>query len=191
MVKKQKAKKDNESFGKWLLQVLVMAAILLGIYYLIFNFVLSNDTVSGPSMEPTFESGDRLITTRNSAIKRGEIIVFKAPDEPGALYIKRVIGLPGDTVSSKNDVTYINGKPIKEPYLNAYKKKLAPNTLYTNNFSLKKLFGVTRVPKGSYFVMGDHRDVSKDSRMIGFIKKSAIIGRVRWRYYPFNQMKFF
>jgi signal peptidase I len=184
-------KQGEESFGKSLLQVVALTAILAGILFALFHFVWANAVVQGPSMQPTFESNDRIIAVRHTQLKRGDIVILNAPDEPGAEYIKRVIGLPGDTVSSKNDTTYVNGKPIKEPYLDQYKSKLPMGQLYTNNFTLKKILGKSRVPKGCYFVMGDHRDVSKDSRMIGFIKRDAIIGKVVWRYYPFNQMKTF
>lgn len=182
---------ENESLFKWFLQVIVLALVFLGAYFLVFRFVLSNEIVSGPSMQPTFEDGDRLIATRHGNIKRGDIVVLDAPDAPGTLYIKRVIGLPGDTVSSKNDVTYINGKAIKEPYLKEYKSKLPEGMLYTTDFSLQSIFGVKKVPADSYFVMGDHRDVSRDSRMIGFIKKSAIEGKVKFRYFPFNRLQFY
>ncbi|MBP2057069.1 signal peptidase I [Lactobacillus colini] len=191
MTKSKKQDPEQESWGKSILQILIMVIIFMGIYFLLFRFVFSNETVSGPSMQPTFENGDRIIAVRHSSLQRGDIVILKAPDEPGALYIKRIIGLPGDTIKSKNDVMYINGKPIKQPYLKEYEKRLPKGELYTNNFSLKQLFGVNKVPKDSYFVMGDHRNVSKDSRMIGFIKRSAIVGEVKLRYYPFNQIKAF
>lgn len=191
MTKAKKRDQEQESWGKSILEILGMVIVFMGIYFLLFRFVLSNETVSGPSMQPTFQDGDRIIAVRNFTPKRGDIVILKAPDEPGALYIKRIIGVPGDTIESKNDVMYINGKAIKEPYLTQYKKKLAKGQLYTNNFSLQSLYGVKKVPKGCYFVMGDHRDVSKDSRMIGFIKRSAIVGEVKLRYYPFNQIKVF
>lgn len=191
MTKSKTKDPEQESWGKSILEILGMVIVFMGIYFLLFRFVLSNETVSGPSMQPTFQDGDRIIAVRNFTPRRGDIVILKAPDEPGALYIKRIIGVPGDTIESKNDVMYINGKAIKEPYLTQYKKKLAKGQLYTNNFSLQSLYGVKKVPKDCYFVMGDHRDVSKDSRMIGFIKRSAIVGEVKLRYYPFNQIKVF
>ncbi len=186
-----KQQQDEESFGKSLLEVVLFTAIFAGILFALFHFVWANARVQGPSMQPTFESNDRIIAVRHTQLRRGDIVILNAPDEPGAEYIKRIIGLPGDTVSSKNDTTYVNGRPIKEPYLDQYKSKLPMGQLYTNNFTLKSTLGRKRVPKGCYFVMGDHRNVSKDSRIIGFIKRSAIIGKVEWRYYPLNKMKTF
>lgn len=183
-----KKRNDDESIGRFVLDIIIMFAILMGIYYFIFSFFLSNETVSGPSMQPTFENGDRLIAVRHFTPKRNDIVILKAPDQKGALYIKRIIGTPGDMVTSKNDKLYINGKQIAEPYLNnGYQRKSHKlGELYTNNFTLKK-----RVPKDSYFVMGDHRDVSKDSRYFGFVKRSALVGRVVFRYWPFTQWKTF
>ena len=180
MAENTKKRNDDESIGRFVLDIIIMFAILMGIYYFIFSFFLSNETVSGPSMQPTFENGDRLIAVRHFTPKRNDIVILKAPDQKGALYIKRVVGMPGDMVTSKNDKLYINGK--RTPERKAHKL----GELYTNNFTLKE-----RVPKNSYFVMGDHRDVSKDSRYFGFVKRSALVGRVVFRYWPFNQWKTF
>lgn len=192
MAEHKKAKStEEEPLWKSILEMVAWIVGVIVVYLLLFRFVLANETVSGPSMQPTFESNDRIIAVRHTNLQRGDIVILKAPDEPGALYIKRIIGMPGDTLQYKNDVLYINGKKVNEPYLDQYKKKLKKGQLYTNNFTLKSQLGVNRVPKDSYFVMGDHRDVSKDSRMIGFIKRSAIVGEVKVRYFPFNQFKIF
>ena len=189
--KKTTNRQAEESLGKSILEIVITVVICMVAYFLLFKYVLANETVSGPSMQPTFESNDRIIAVRHAKLQRGDIVILDAPDAPGELYIKRIIGMPGDTVEAKNDTVYINGKPLKEPYLTQYKKKLPKGQLYTNNFTLKQVTGVSRVPKDSYFVMGDHRDVSKDSRYFGFVKRSAIIGEVKLRYYPFNQIKVF
>ena len=189
--KKTTNRQAEESLGKSILEIVITVVICMVAYFLLFKYVLANETVSGPSMQPTFESNDRIIAVRHAKLQRGDIVILDAPDAPGELYIKRIIGMPGDTVEAKNDTIYINGKPLKEPYLTQYKKKLPKGQLYTNNFTLKQVTGVSRVPKNSYFVMGDHRDVSKDSRYFGFVKRSAIIGEVKLRYYPFNQIKVF
>ena len=107
---------EEESWGKFFRDVLVMFLIFASIYYVIFSFFLANEVVSGPSMQPTFEDGDRLIAVRKFTPKRNDVVIIKAPakahDQAGAMYIKRVIGLPGDTVQSNNDVLYINGKRL-------------------------------------------------------------------------------
>lgn len=184
----KKKNEDEESIGHFVLDIIIMFAILMGIYYFVFSFFLSNETVSGPSMQPTFENGDRLIAVRHFQPKRNDIVILKAPDQKGALYIKRIIGTPGDMVTSKNDKLYINGKRVAEPYLNnKYKKRdHRVGELYTNNFILKE-----KVPKNQYFVMGDHRDVSKDSRYFGFVKRKALVGRVIFRYWPLTHWKIF
>lgn len=206
-----KQKEENESWGRFVLDVVIIWAVLMGIFFLLFRFVLSNDTVSGPSMEPSFENGQRLISVRHAAIKRGEVVIVKAPDEPGALYIKRVIGLPGEKIVSKNNQIYINGKKLAQPWLAQGRKMedTATDTSFaaTQNFTMKSLAGSrqfaqyytksqltyinqqNRIPKGTYFVMGDHRSVSKDSRYIGTIKRKNIVGVVKLRYWPFNQFK--
>lgn len=186
----KKQDQEEESLGKFILDIVVMMAVILGAFYLIFHFVLSNDRVSGPSMQPTFEDNDRLISVRNFTPKRNDVVVLLAPeaanDVPGVLYIKRVIGLPGDKLVSKNDKMYVNGKLLPESYLNNSFKKAANDTghTYTNNFTYK-------VPKGYYWVMGDHRDISKDSHIFGPVKRKNLIGKVVLRYWPFNKVQGF
>ena len=180
----------KDSLLKDILQIAIIVIVIWAIFGIVFKFFLSNDTVSGPSMQPTFESGDRVISVRNTKLKRGDIVILNAPDEPGALYIKRIIGVPGDSISYKNDQLYINGKKVNESYLTEGKKEYnIKGQLYTNNFSLESLHLGNKVPKNSYFVMGDHRNVSKDSRYFGYVKKSAIVGKVIWRYWPLNKMQ--
>lgn len=170
----------------WILFVWIVVRLLL-------KFVVANEQVFGPSMQPTFHQGDRVIALRHKTVKRNDVVILDAPDEPGELYIKRVIGLPGETVESKNDKMYINGKYLAQPYLKEYKSKMPAGQLLTNNFTLKNDTATNRntVPKDSYFVMGDNRTVSKDSRMIGFIKKKKIEGVVVLRYWPLNRFKIF
>lgn len=177
-------KKDLLDIAKWV-------AIFVIIYWILFHFIFGLETVSGPSMQTTFESGDRVVTLRHTQLKRGDVVILKAPDEPNTLYIKRIIGLPGDSVKVINDQLYINNKKVSEPYLKAGKKLFSPDSNYTGNFSLQSRGLGKKVPKDSYFVMGDHRNVSKDSRYFGYVKKSAIIGKVVLRYWPLNKVQTF
>ena len=170
----------------------------------LFRTTISKDVVQGISMQPTLNDGDKLISLRHKSIKRNNIVVLDAPDQPGELYIKRVIGLPGDTVQVKNEKLYVNNNLVKQPYLKQsfIKKEMAAlqakgqvtkNQPFTYNFTLKTLKSTRRttVPKNSYFVMGDNRIVSNDGRAIGFIKKSAIESVVIWRYAPLNKMSLY
>ena len=121
-MKKLKKQEQSESWGQWILQVLILVAIFFGIFFVLNKYVFANLTVSGISMQPTFENNDRVIALRHAKIKEGAIVIVDAPDEPGALYIKRVIGLPGDTIVSKNNQIYINGKKLNQPWLKAGQK---------------------------------------------------------------------
>lgn len=186
---KNSTKEKKESWLKSLLEILVLALIIIGVYFFLFTKVFSNDAVSGDSMQTNFQSNDRVISVRNTSIHRGDVVILRPPHTKNVFFIKRVIGLPGDTVKSVNDVMYINGKKLPEPYLKEGKRLYAGGYLYTNNFSLQSLHMGNKVPKDSYFVMGDHRNISRDSRMIGYIKRSRIVGVVKLRYWPLNQMR--
>ena len=101
--------------------VVFFACLALGLF-LLRQFVFTPVVVRGHSMDPTLADGERVITLKNTEINRFDIITFPAPDEPDKNYIKRVIGLPGDTIAYKDDTLYINGKEVDEPYLDEFKK---------------------------------------------------------------------
>jgi signal peptidase I len=128
-------------------------------------------TMSGESMFPTLRNGEKLRINmsayRHSTPKRGDIIVFRAvpAGQPGKLFIKRIIGLPGEVVSIHNHAVYINNRKLKEPYVDA-----AHRAAYVYN-SL-------RVPKNHYFVLGDNRNNSQDSHLWGMLAKRYILGTV-------------
>jgi len=152
----------------------IVIAILLTLFIRQFVFVIV--TVDGPSMQPNLQTDERLIVTRYdfylSAPKRGEIIICRFPDPrfPDR-YVKRVIGLPGDTIEVKSGVTYINGQPLAEPYIHE---------------PANQDFSKFLVPADTYFVMGDNRNDSSDSRVVGPIPKNDLIGRARYIVYPFD-----
>ena len=131
-------------------------------------------------MENTIMTHDRLIALRTaywfSEPKRGDIVVFHYPDNEEELYIKRVIGTPGDTVEGKDGIVYVNGEALEEPYI----KEPAEED-----------FGPYQVPKESYFMLGDNRNHSRDSRdwENTYVKKNKILGKAFLRYYP-NFKKF-
>ncbi|MFT8870673.1 MAG: signal peptidase I [Sporolactobacillus sp.] len=164
-------------------------AVAVIIALLIRNFVLSNYVVSGVSMMPTLQDGNRLIINmldyRLSSPHRFDVIVFHATATDD--YVKRIIGLPGDSVVYSHDQLYINGQKVAEPYLNAFKAQLPKNEEMTNDFTLKELTGVSRVPKGMLWVMGDNRHNSEDSRVFHFVSEKKVVGKVMLRYWPFNE----
>jgi signal peptidase I len=198
-------KNNSHSVLRTILEFLVLFIVIFFATQLLMKYVVSKDVVQGTSMQPTLENGERLYSVRVMQPKRNDIVVINAPDRPKSLYIKRVIGMPGDTVSAKNDKLYVNGKAIAEPYLNhkfarteinqlASQQGLDSSTIkFTNDFNIKTLSSTksAKVPAGKYFVMGDNRLVSHDSRDFGFVDKSKIQSVVVWRYWPLNRLKIF
>lgn len=192
--------KTNKSFTNFF-ETMILFGIVLIISQLLLTYVIGNDVVNGPSMEPTLYNGQRLLSARMFKVKRNDIVVVKAPDKVDTLYIKRVIGLPGDKVEAKNEQIYINGKKIDQPYLNSKKEQEGleqfnntygqNQTQYTQDFTLQDLFHVDRVPEGEYLVLGDNRPVSHDGRAFGFLKRESLIGKVFVRYWPLNELKGF
>lgn len=158
----------------------------LMIAFLFRHFLFTPSIVHGESMAPTFHENDKLIISKISEIHRFDTIVFDAPDADEH-YVKRVIGLPGDRVEMKDDVLYINGKPMEEPYLEAEDEGI-PFEKLTGDFTLEELTGVSSVPKGTLFVLGDNRLNSKDSRYFGFITEESVLGEVKFRIYPFKEI---
>ncbi|WP_462409252.1 signal peptidase I [Neobacillus sp. Marseille-QA0830] len=174
------AKKKNELW-EWTKALLIAVVLAAVIRYFLFAPIV----VDGLSMMPTLKDQDRMIVNKLS-YKMGEpnrfdIIVFHAPENKD--YIKRVIGLPGDTIEYKNDTLYVNGKAYKEPYLDEYKKQVQGSPL-TDPFTLEEIIGRKTVPEGELFVMGDNRRFSKDSRHIGTISMDKVIGKTSVVYWP-------
>lgn len=141
--------------------------------------------VAGPSMSPNLINSERMVVFKCIVPKRGSVITFNAkgvdPDAyKNTVYVKRVIGLPGDTVESKNGTIYVNGKAINQSYISKDQR-----TKGTGNWTMPKLArknvwlkyqNTDKVPENYYFVLGDNRSVSKDSRYFGFVPKQNVIG---------------
>lgn len=174
---------NMKEIGKTVLWFLILGAILIGLRHFVFTPVV----VKGDSMDPTLIDGERVIALKNTEIKRFDIVTFPAPDDPGKNYIKRVIGLPGDTIEYKNDELYINGKEYEEPYLDEFKGELEDDQPLTSDFTLNDLFGAEKVPEGELFVLGDNRRISKDSRIIGMIKEKNIMADVKFVFWPLDR----
>jgi signal peptidase I len=155
------------------IQGVIFIALLAMIFFGVQATIESRE-VNQTSMIPNLHPGDRLVVVKAaywfSDPARGDVVIISADFQPevGAL-VKRIIGLPGETIECKGGVVYIDGKPIEEPYVQG--------TTYD--------FAAT-VPEGFYFVMGDNRQGSSDSRVFGPVPRQDIIGRVCFRYWPLS-----
>lgn len=163
-------------------QSLLLAA---AVFLIIYVFLFRPFQVTGESMYPTFLDKQYILTNIISLkfknLKLGDVIVFKAPPDPEKDYIKRVIGVPGDKVFIKNGSVYLNGIILDE---RAY---LKPDVT-TNPESFLPEFQEIIVPDDNYFVLGDNRPHSSDSREWGFVPKKNVIGESFFVYWPLNKM---
>ncbi len=195
--------KPESSFKNVLAENLptVAVAILLAIGVRVF--IAEPRFIPSSSMEPTLLIDDRLIidklSIRWSKPQRGEIIVFNPPahpvvTDPSKVYIKRVIGLPGDHVSIREGKVFINNVPLNEPYIASPMNYTLPTT---DDTLCRGCFAPTTVgkedgnlyftvPKGSYWVMGDNRNNSLDSHAWGFMPEENLVGRATFRYWPLD-----
>ncbi len=158
--------------------------VVLAIMVMIYLFVMSPQEISGASMEPNFHNGEYILTNKIeyklTNPKRGDVVIFKSPLNKDIDYIKRIIALPGETVMLKDSALWVNGTKVAEPYL-------APDAYIFGGSYLREGVEVT-VPEGQYFVVGDNRPHSSDSREFGPIAKEDFIGKALVRYWPFDQM---
>jgi signal peptidase I len=148
---------------------------------LIGDHLLVNKFVFGPS-----ETGAERTLLPVGTIKRRDIIVFKYPEDPERDFIKRVIGLPGETVEVREKKVYINGTALDEPYVHFLAPPSAPSELHeVTSFDVRERFGPVTVPADQYFMMGDNRDNSADSRYWGFLRRDYVKGKalvIYWSY---------
>lgn len=183
----EKSAKRNE-WWDWTKAIL----IALGIMLIVRQFIIAPIVVDGPSMMPTLHDRDHMIVNkfvyRLHEPKRFDVVVFHATEEKN--FIKRVIGLPGEHVAVRDNVLYINGKEVNEQFLNETKKNLKPYEILTNDFSLEDTPGAyQKIPEGYVFVMGDNRNNSADSRIIGVVPIDEIIGKTSVMYWPVKRIR--
>jgi len=162
--------------------VLVLITALL-----IRSFIAQPFVVEGKSMEPTLHNAEYLIVDkieyRLHAPQRGDVIVFKAPEAPDQNYIKRIIGLPGETVTIKDNRVYVNGTQVEEQYIADSMPATASDDGTASAFFLEQ-----KLSSSEYFVMGDNRDHSSDSRRWGPLPKQNILGKAQVILFPFTQL---
>ncbi|OJG54879.1 signal peptidase I [Enterococcus moraviensis] len=151
--------------------------------------------VDGQSMDPNLANSDRVLVFKDSQPKRYNIITFRPKGKPNESYVKRVIGIPGDAIWMDNNTLYINHQLVSEterPLTNSnlLGRKLPDGTIkvWLNQKLIKEFAGKQMIPENKYFVLGDNRNHSSDSRVFGLVDTSQIEGVVKWRYYPFNKI---
>ncbi len=166
--------------GAFFLDVIEVVVLAVAIFLITYLLILQPHKIKGISMEPNFPNGEYLLTDKVSyrfgEPKRGDIIVFKAPSQPDEEFIKRIIGLPGEKISIKNGRIYINGILLEEKYL--------ASDIYTSAGSFLTENNSVTISANEYFVLGDNRDHSSDSRAWGFVPKKSIVGRAWLVYWP-------
>lgn len=184
------AVKEKNSIGREILSTLIYIAIISSIFFVVQRYFYAPVMVDGDSMEETLSDGDYLLLNRFSEIDRFDVIIFPSVDadasvidEDEKLYVKRVIGVPGDSIEFQGDTLFLNGEEVVEEYIdNSYDYNYA-------SFSLETLLGVEEVPENQFFVLGDNRTVggSLDSREFGFVDQESVLGKVSLRYWPFKE----
>jgi signal peptidase I len=180
---------------RWLVEWVIVLVIVLATTLVVRLFVIQTFSIPSGSMLPTLQIGDRIIVDKLSyhlhGVHRGDVVVFRRPaleEQNYADLVKRVVGLPGETISSSGGQVYINGKVLSEPWLPS-----GPNSttgvLQPDAHPQFNLPGPVTIPAGDYFVMGDNRTSSQDSRFFGPIPQSLIVGRAVAVVWPLGQSK--
>jgi signal peptidase I len=185
----------------------ICVAVILALF--VRTFVVQAFKIPTGSMENNLLIGDHLLVNKFvhaptmtglertllpiDPIRRGDIIVFKYPEQPDRDFIKRVIGLPDETLELRNKKVYINGKPLDEPYVHFIfppePEDGATGAPALPDFDVTRSYGPVTVPQGQYFMMGDNRDNSQDSRYWGFMPEEYVKGKALFVYFSFGDAR--
>lgn len=165
---------------KKIIKELYPYVIIIVVVILIRSFIITPVIVSGNSMKPNLNNGELLLVRKigynEKTIERFDIVVIKQDNEE---IIKRIIGLPGEHISYKNNKLYINDKLVSEDYTH----------LITDDFNLEEICSCSSIPKGKYLVLGDNRPISKDSRIVGLIDIEDVVGKAVFRLWPISKIE--
>jgi signal peptidase I len=185
------------SASRLFVEYAVILAVALGVAFLAQAFIVKPYRIPSPSMVPTLDPGDRVLVARFlyhvTSPARGDIVVFKYPLDTRVVFIKRLIGLPGDTLSLRNGQVYVNGVRRNEPYVLKVNGRTAPTNPWPPiaGSTLSEPWSLNRpytVPAGSYFMMGDNRLDSDDSRSWGPVPVRDLIGKAFLVYWPISRI---
>ena len=174
-----------KTFITFFFDILETVVIAFAIFAVIYLFIASPHEVIGRSMEPNFYEGQFLLADKISyrfrELKRGDVVIFKFDDTHD--YIKRIIGIPGDTVEIKNSDVFLNGVQLDE-------SKYLEDTIITANGNYMTPGRIETIQEGTVFALGDNRSHSSDSRNFGMIEIDRIKGRAIFRYWPLDQLNY-
>ncbi|UCH96275.1 MAG: signal peptidase I [Candidatus Aminicenantes bacterium] len=171
---------EKRKIKQYLKYIIINLLIAAGVSIFLITYVASAYKIEGNSMETVLSDQERVIISKwrvKNNINRYDIIVLYKPDEPKKSIIKRVIGLPGEIIEIREGDVYINGKKLREPYLPNQKD------IMFRSINMKPLL----IQKDHYFVIGDNRPVSQDSRVFGPVSQKYIYGKTIFRYWPFSR----
>jgi len=189
---------EREPGSRWIVELLAVVVVAVVITFVLRTFVVATYSIPSGSMEPTLQIGDRIVVDKLSyhlhGVDRSNIIVFSTPPTedcagpPVADLVKRVIGLPGESISLSGGRVYINGRVLPEPWL--------PPATRTENYpgpsaAAYSLHRAYKIPQNDVYVMGDNRTQSCDSRYWGPVAESTIVGKVDMRIWPLSRLGFF
>jgi signal peptidase I len=180
----------------------ICVAVILALF--VRTFVVQAFKIPTGSMENNLLIGDHLLVNKFvfaptltraenallpiDPIRRGDVLVFKYPEDPERDFIKRVIGLPGETVELKDKKVHINGTPLEEPYVHfLFPLDTSASDLGEGGIDVRRSYGPVTVPEGHYFMMGDNRDNSQDSRYWGFMPRDYVKGKALFVYFSFGE----
>lgn len=164
---------------KKIIKELYPYVIIIVVVVLIRSFIITPVIVSGNSMKPNLNNGELLLVRKigynEKSIERFDVVVIKEDDDE---IIKRIIGMPGEHISYKNNKLYVNDELVSEDYTH----------LTTDDFNLEEICSCSTIPEDKYLVLGDNRPISKDSRMIGLIDINDIVGKAVFRLWPISKI---
>ncbi len=176
----------------------LVIAVIMALF--IRTFIVQAFKIPTGSMEPNLLIGDHLLVNKfvygpggaervllpTRDVRRGDVVVFKYPEDPERDFIKRVIGLPGETVELRQHRVHINGRPLDEPYAHYLPRPADADGYEYTAQDVRDAYGPVVVPPDAYFVMGDNRDNSQDSRYWGFLPRDYVKGRALFIYWSFE-----
>ena len=168
-------RRARSSFARELIETVVLTALV----FFIVSFTARPYRVEGVSMQPGLHSGELVVVSQiaydfGGQPQRGDVIVLHPPSDPSVVYVKRIIGIPGDELFITPDAVYVNGHKLNEPYV----RLIDPNS------SENQPLGRVTLGAGQYFVMGDNRQNSTDSRVFGYVPRQNIIGKAEFVFWP-------